>query len=665
MTRRISGFLFLFGIGFWLLNFAFAGHVQAQNASPAADPVAVNCTDPAHCEIWFAAPQPIDPGTGEWIVTVDGQSVQPDGAIAQDVHPGSVMFVLDTSDVMRVDGGGLTQARDWIFTLDQTLLAANTRLSPDALSKVAWSMLFIGANDKGTLFSWCELDEINPYCPPQSSPWEKGDLTLLGNAPLHFLNRFPNGDLPATDFVAPLQKALGYFDGQSTPRAIICICEGLEAGQPGKMDGLIKLANAKSVHIYVKHVWKAAKMDATDALTQLANATGGIFVPTDGDFTAILNQVAQELSPYRASFALSSAPNHIKIDYRDPQGVLLTLVDTKLAPAPAPSATPVPNTTGQNTPVVAGPVVSTPELRPIVTRTEQPVVAFAVPTLTPNASMTTPIDEATAVTPLPTLVTITPTAPVTPTPDPCSTGNMIDDTWCQLRAMLNPGNSRYPTIVGAVSLFAAAGLVLLFVRGVSGKQSGVTEEARDKDAKKEKGEVIAPGDNDDTEHIGTRGDDTEVPRYPFPIARLTLVRSPAPEPADVLLYANTSSSWAIGRIDEKLRFEYPAANRIILAPKVVSKVHALLTFDGEHFYLEDAMSAGGTYVNQVKAEPYEAQRLDDGDFSAVTYRFQVDKDALLHAFGEPEKTSVAPDGNMGLVPDLDETESRRDQSLAV
>lgn len=60
----------------------------------------------------------------------------------------------------------------------------------------------------------------------------------------------------------------------------------------------------------------------------------------------------------------------------------------------------------------------------------------------------------------------------------------------------------------------------------------------------------------------------------------------------------------------------------------VSRLHAKITQNDEHFYIQDEGSSGGTFVNQQRLSVAEKLRLSDGDlinFNEVAYLFTLKK----------------------------------------
>lgn len=57
---------------------------------------------------------------------------------------------------------------------------------------------------------------------------------------------------------------------------------------------------------------------------------------------------------------------------------------------------------------------------------------------------------------------------------------------------------------------------------------------------------------------------------------------------------------------------------------VVSRFHAVITYDGKKYYIEDMNSKNGTFVNGKRIEPYKKAKISDGDdvsFANLAYEF--------------------------------------------
>ena len=61
-----------------------------------------------------------------------------------------------------------------------------------------------------------------------------------------------------------------------------------------------------------------------------------------------------------------------------------------------------------------------------------------------------------------------------------------------------------------------------------------------------------------------------------------------------------------------------------LESQVISRFHAVITFDGKKYYIEDMNSKNGTFVNGKRLEPYKKVKItpnDDISFANLTYEF--------------------------------------------
>ena len=61
-----------------------------------------------------------------------------------------------------------------------------------------------------------------------------------------------------------------------------------------------------------------------------------------------------------------------------------------------------------------------------------------------------------------------------------------------------------------------------------------------------------------------------------------------------------------------------------LESQVISRFHAVITFDGKKYYIEDMNSKNGTFVNSKRLEPYKKAKLSPGDdvsFANLAYEF--------------------------------------------
>jgi hypothetical protein len=329
----------------------YAQHQSDEHAAPQ-----VTCAVRNYCQVRLIADRPLSLQEERWVIRLDDTTTLQPATIEEDEPQwGNFMFVADASNEMRLATANapapLAIFSTSLFSISTKLIEANPQVNEADLPKLSWSVFFIGADREDEFYSWCQLDEIASHCVGADGPWISGDSNLPANAAYLFAENYLSAEKAAlplgTPFAGPLTEAMGYFEGRSGPKAIICFCEGLNAGQSVDVGPLIEAANRQGIVIHVKQMWSGtglnnSTLDASAELSRLAAETDGAFVPvSEENLSPIWQALTRQLRQHRytVTFTLPVAAAQIQIEYQDEEGNREILVDTALPPVftvPAP-----------------------------------------------------------------------------------------------------------------------------------------------------------------------------------------------------------------------------------------------------------------------------------------------------------------------------------------
>lgn len=309
------------------LLFVETQSAYAQGAEGQSDaPQFSNCDSipAADCQIKITVDQFLEQASERWGIQLDEDELFSPASVQRDELPTSIAIVVDGSDVMR--RGLLKEVFNSLSNLKEKLLEANPQITDSDIDNLSWSIFFIGAENKDSLYTWCgdiEADDFDEKC----DIWRK-DSNLPGNTVDKFIRDYAAKPIDATPFVDPLEKVIGYFENRTGPKYIVCFCEGLDGGAQPNVEGTISQAQDNNINIHVIHMWKKVPdKDATEPLKRLAEETGGEFVAIGGDVTPIWQAITRERIDYQYTLTtpLSKQPENVLINYKSDEDKWISL----------------------------------------------------------------------------------------------------------------------------------------------------------------------------------------------------------------------------------------------------------------------------------------------------------------------------------------------------